>query len=825
MSANTQGAHSTSTQTFLSALILNSVICGVEIVVFMILRPKFKKVYQPRSYLPVRDRRSEALPSSFFGWLPAIFKADPEQIIQKNGLDAYCFLRFLRLMAFIFGPMFFFSWAILLPVYAAHSGGLKEGLDRFTFGNVGLNKTPRLAAPLILAYLFTIYILYLLRSEMEGFIAKRQDFFISKAHSKLAQSRTVLVTGVPHDLLNDEALRKFTSYLPGGARHIWIVRDLGKLPDLYDRRAEAFAKLESGETSLFALAQKGKVKPAAAELENAGAEWAKHVDVKKRPQHKLGFLGLIGKKVDTIDWATEEIIETNKKLETLRSSIGDFPTHNSAFIEFNTQIAAHMFAQSLSHHMPLRMTGRWIEVAAEDVIWSTLNIDPLQAQLRGLISWGITIGLIILWSFPVAFVGLISNVNSLCTKASWMAWLCKLPSPIPGILQGALPPVMLAILFMLLPIFLRRLAIFQGIPLHSRVELSLMSRYFLFLVIHGFLIVTLSSGLVAAIPALANNPGSAVTILAQELPKASTFFLTYIVTTTLSGAAGALLQIVGVILYYLKIHLLSSTPRSVYGIRSSMSSVAWGTLFPNITLLTVIGISYAIVSPIVNGFIFMGFSLFWFVYKYLFIYVMDLPAANETAGQFFPLAIQQVFVGVYIGQVFLAALFFFVQDAQGNQAAIAEGGLMIALIILTAIFHLILQRNYLPVVDYLPISLASRTAAPQAEPGTPLTPIKGEKSQKSHDEPLIEEVGFQTESSLAISSNHEFDHPASYECLKPVWLPKDPLGLSIEAIKLLGESKIAASDEGAKMGTNGKVVVTKNPPGEVDEIDIPETDK
>lgn len=131
----------------------------------------------------------------------------------------------------------------------------------------------------------------------------------------------------------------------------------------------------------------------------------------------------------------------------------------------------------------------------------------------------------------------------------------------------------------------------------------------------GFLIVTLSSGLVAAIPIIANNPSSAVTTLAQQLPKASTFFLTYIVTTCLSGAAGSLLQIVGVILYQLKIKFLASTPRSVYGTRSSMSSVAWGTLFPNITLLTVIGISYSVVSPIVNGFILVGFALFWFVYK------------------------------------------------------------------------------------------------------------------------------------------------------------------------------------------------------------------
>ena len=48
-------------------------------------------------------------------------------------------------------------------------------------------------------------------------------------------------------------------------------------------------------------------------------------------------------------------------------------------------------------------------------------------------------------------------------------------------LQGILPPVLLAVLMMLLPIILRLLAKFEGIPKYTGLELSLMTRYFLFL--------------------------------------------------------------------------------------------------------------------------------------------------------------------------------------------------------------------------------------------------------------------------------------------------------------------------------------------------------
>ena len=52
-----------------------------------------------------------------------------------------------------------------------------------------------------------------------------------------------------------------------------------------------------------------------------------------------------------------------------------------------------------------------------------------------------------------------------------------------GIIAGILPPVLLAVLMMLLPIILRLLARFEGIPKRTGLELSLMTRFFIFQVI------------------------------------------------------------------------------------------------------------------------------------------------------------------------------------------------------------------------------------------------------------------------------------------------------------------------------------------------------
>lgn len=62
----------------------------------------------------------------------------------------------------------------------------------------------------------------------------------------------------------------------------------------------------------------------------------------------------------------------------------------------------------------------------------------------------------------------------------------------------------------------------------------------------------------------------------------------YIILQGLSGVAGGFLAIVQLAVYYVKLVLLGSTPRSIYGIKYGPRTVAWGTLWPSITLLTVI---------------------------------------------------------------------------------------------------------------------------------------------------------------------------------------------------------------------------------------------
>lgn len=159
---------------------------------------------------------------------------------------------------------------------------------------------------------------------MLHFTHMRHQFLIGKSHSRLAQARTVLVTSVPDELANEHDLRLFASFVPGGIDRIWMYRDTGTLNDLFDKRVDACHRLESAEAALLKSAtlvwrqrekQHQRVQSRKMDDEENNKENEKLVKPPPsmellndlvpsihRPRHRTGILGLLGPKVDTIEW-------------------------------------------------------------------------------------------------------------------------------------------------------------------------------------------------------------------------------------------------------------------------------------------------------------------------------------------------------------------------------------------------------------------------------------------------------------------------------------------------------------------------------------------
>ena len=311
---------------------------------------------------------------------------------------------------------------------------------------------------------------------MGHYVQVRQQYLISPSHSSTAQARAVLVTGIPQEYLTESSLASLFSHLPGGVRQVWINRDLGDMPDLYNQRLKACQMLESAATSLLNKAiernRKRLTNPAKfgdgrdivsnTELTDFLSDpvtrdtlLEKLVSKHERPSHKLPVFSwipvstpLLGRKVDTIEWACEQIHELNNKLaqrreilardiawtteakermhhiDTEKSNISipavpdtvlpygtqavvdfsglKYPPADGAFILFNKQIAAHMAAQTLTHHDPYCMpySLKYVEATPEDVIWKNLALNPYQRRLRVALSWTVGIVLMTGWTIP-----------------------------------------------------------------------------------------------------------------------------------------------------------------------------------------------------------------------------------------------------------------------------------------------------------------------------------------------------------------------------------------------------------------------------------------
>ncbi|KAG8744488.1 hypothetical protein FRC10_010053 [Ceratobasidium sp. 414] len=474
-------------------------------------------------------------------------------------------------------------------------------------------------------------------------------------------------------------------------------------------------------------------------LVEPGSDLQQAMDMVPRPIHRLGWIPFFGEK--------NEIVRLNGEVNEKRKGLAECKPHGSAFIQCNLQMGAHVLAQCVSYHEPLKMSHKWVEVAQDDIIWDNIDDGAYEVRARYVLSWVLTFAVIAFWFIPTAFAGILSNVDQLCVKAQWLAWICKLPPVVQGIIQGVLPPIFLALLFILLPIFLRAMAVFECIPRHSLVSISLYKRYFLFLLVHGFLTVTISSGLTSAIVPIIQQPSQAVTLLAKRLPNASIFFLTYIVANGLAGSAGALAQIGPLVVHFLKKYLFGSTPRQAFEITFIMPRVHVPysvTLSPRTDGLVggfrdhlaknVPAVHYR--ARLFGGSRFLSrptdsgarrlksrsnsrsyplLSMAWLCWplfctisrgsSVVFLWVYDQPEPQETGGLYFPLVVSNLFVGLYVEQLCLAGLFFL--DG-GKTVSIILGVFMVILIVITMTVQILYRKSFAPITDFLPMSMATK---------------------------------------------------------------------------------------------------------------------
>ncbi|EWC48664.1 hypothetical protein DRE_01886 [Drechslerella stenobrocha 248] len=806
---------------FLSSLVVNLIIFAVMVLLFLILRRSQRRQYAPRTYVGTvrKEKRTDPLPDGIFSWVGPLVAVNESYVIEKTSLDAYFFLRYLKISIVMTLVGCFITWPILFPLNITGGAGSTQ-LDMLAMGNV--RKTDHknwYYGHVLVAYIFFGFVMFTIYREMMHFVAVRQAYLCSKMYANRISARTLLLTSIPDEYLSVPHLLK----LFDNVARIWINTEVKELEETVEERDKLALKLENAEVKYIRTADKNRRKAIKkdgeaagdAEVGSVGARW---VPAKERPTHKLKFL--IGKKVDTIDWSRAELKSLNAKIQDLqaRQRTDKVEQTNSAFIEFTTQQAAQIAFQCLASNLPLHMAPRYIGITPDEIVWSNLRLKWWERLVKITLVTAFLVALVVFWSVPVAVVGTISNINYLTCQLPWLSFINKIPSAILGVITGLLPAVMLAVLMALLPIILRMCARITGAPSLSAVELSVQNSYFAFQVIQVFLITTLSSAIASSVSDIVGlaNATAITSLLATNIPKASNFYISYMILQGLSVSAGALLQIAGLIVGKILGAILDGTPRKKWNRWTKLSGLGWGTVFPVYTNIVVIALTYAPIAPLILGFATIGISLFYLAYKHNLLFVYD--NSIDTKGMVYPRALYQTLTGLYLAEVCMIGLF---------ALAGVPGPLVLAvfLLVFTVLFQIALTNAFGPMLEALPRNLQIGENNPDtAETGN------GEKSEttavaveappkisalKKFFQPhlyanhlsakaLVPQDDIEYTYSPELREN-AYIHPALAATEPILWLAKDEAGVSAEEIEGCKAFDIVATDEFAWVNDKSKV--------------------
>ncbi|XP_042063727.1 calcium permeable stress-gated cation channel 1-like [Salvia splendens] len=675
---------------------LNILFAVAFLVAFAILRlqPINDRVYFPKWYLlglrscPMEqgsfvtkfvnlDWRSYI---RFLNWVPDALRMPEPELIDHAGLDSAVYLRIYLLGLKIFVPVALLSWTILVPVNwtnntLANAGASEKlqysNIDKLSISNVPYG-SPRFWTHIVMAYAFTFWTCFSLRNEYAKVAEMRLHFLASQR--RRPDQFTVLVRNVPPD--QDESVSE-------AVEHFFLVNQ----PDHYQTH-----QVVINANKLAKLVKEKKSKK----------NWLDYYQLKFdrkqiRPMTKTGFLGLWGKKVDAIDHQIAEIDRLSNEIAEERKRVKTDPKSimPAAFVSFKTRWGAAVCAQTQQSRNPTLWLTDWAS-EPRDVYWDNLAIPYVSLTIRKLIVNVAFFFLTFFFVIPVTFVQSLANIEGIERRAPFLKSVIETHF-IKSVIQGVLPGIALKIFLLVLPTILIMIAKLEGLLSISALERSSAFRYYIFNFINVFLVSVIAGTAFEQLDTFIHESANNITrIIGVAIPMKATFFITYIMVDGWAGVAGEILRLTPLIMFHLKNLLLVKTEKDREEAMDP-GSIAFHMAEPRLQLYFLLGLVYAVVTPI-----FLPFILVFFVFAYLIFRHQIINVYNqkyESAASFWPDVHARIIYSMVLSQIMLIGL----MSTKGNPQF---APFLIALVVLTIWFHLYCKGRYEPAFVRYPLQEA-----------------------------------------------------------------------------------------------------------------------
>lgn len=492
-------------------------------------------------------------------------------------------------------------------------------------------------------------------------------------------------------------------------------------------------------------------------------------------------------------WALDALQSHHTTIEALQNDLidGRVPRLQRLFVQFSSQKAAYTAHQCL---LPQSLEGSMeasvVDIHPSDVLWENVAVSPgIGTQLAHFAVTVALIAIIVLYVLPVSFIGVIAQIPvRLLAPEPWLKWTHSLPEEIRDSLAGFLPAVLLSLLTSILLVVFRWLARKRGPVTGSALELDVQRWYFVFLLLHQFLVVSVSSSIVVVFRQVVDQPTSVPILLAANIPKAANFFFQYLALRTFAFCGSNFLQIDQLLLHLTFYRYRDTSPRKRFRRLTNLLNVQWGSIYPVYSIYASIGVVYCVLAPLMAVFLVAILALVLVYYKYALRYIYSRVNVSETHGRFYPAALLHIYTGVYCLECCLIGIFFTLRDDRGVHVMRVQGVAMVLFLILTVFVNVTLYRRY----------MRHFMAVPLLAPSDPVPPL-------AEDDPLYLE-------------RHMLYFPACFKYEKPiVWIPSDPGNVCVEEMARLAKFGAidGASTKGAVLTKRriGKLQISTAPPG------------
>ncbi|CAI9764741.1 unnamed protein product [Fraxinus pennsylvanica] len=633
--------------------------------VFSILRkqPSNSTIYYPRR-LSQHHRLSfdrhltlrRLLPS--VEWIRRAYSVSEEEILETCGLDVLVLIRLFKFGINFFVVCSLVGLLVLLPVnYNAGGGGpsrLPHSMDYFTMSNISKGSN-WLWVHLLCLYFVSCYGSYLLYKEYDDISLKRLQQLRDLRHQP--NQFTVLVREIPpcdeHKACGCCVDHFFSKYHPRSYRSYQILYDGKDLKNLLSQARSIMRKIED-------LKHRSSIKNY-----NEGSD----------PSDVL----MLDAKLEQL---REMLQEVHHKIQlTQRRMLQQGKELPVAFVTFNSRWGAALAAQSQQHSNPLLWTT---EMAPEprDVLWKNLAIPYRHLPLYKVVVYVAASLLTIFFMIPVTAVQGIAKFELL---KKWFppAMAVQLIPGLRSIVTGYLPSVILNSFVYIVPFAMIEMAKIAGYVSRSRKDMKACNLVFYFLVGNVFFLSLLSGSLLDQIGQSFFHPKDFPSRLATAVSAQADFFMTYILTNGLSGFSLELLQPGLLILDMMKSHTWDRGKKKM----PYLYNLPYYRTIPFVSLCILIGMVYAVVSPLLLpflvGYFFLGYIVF--INQIQDVYI----TSYETSGQYWPYIHNYIVIAMIITQISTIGLF-------GLKSKPAASFSTIPLLVLTILFNEYCKIRFLP---------------------------------------------------------------------------------------------------------------------------------